>query len=76
MEIILNKIKKGDNSPITNGNENPIRKCKWKFNLKIEIEVHLDLERKFMKITKIDKWRIKKLLENRNENENPIWKWK
>ena len=23
-----------------------------------------------MKIAKIDKWRIKKLLENRNENEN------
>jgi hypothetical protein len=35
--------KKGDNSPITNANENPIRKCKWKFNLKIEIEVHLEI---------------------------------
>ena len=38
--------KKGDNSPITNVNENPIRKCKWKFNLKIEIKVHLEIGKK------------------------------
>ena len=46
MEIILNEIKEGDNSPMTNENENPIRKCKWKFNLKIEIEVHLEIGKK------------------------------
>ena len=27
-------------------NENPIRKCKWKFNLKIEIKVHLEIGKK------------------------------
>ena len=55
-------------SPITNGNENPIRK--WKFNSKIEIKIHLDIVKKIhekihennkiWEITKIDKWRIKK----------------
>ena len=37
---------------LENVNENSIRK--WKFNLKIEIKVQ-KLERKFMKITEIDK---------------------
>ena len=27
-------------------NENPIRKSKWKFNLKMEIKVYLEIEKK------------------------------
>ena len=38
-------------SPITNGNENPIRK--WKFNLKIGIKVHLEIGKKVHEKTKI-----------------------
>ena len=51
---------------LENVNENLIRKCKWKFNLKIK--VHLEIGKKVhennenWEITKIDKWLKKKVV--------------